>query len=121
MKGKELQVFSFLSSLLPIHKFKRPRSRSGTVFERSKSPVHTGDEVQPGSASRGADAAACSALLSSLWLQALLAGCAGTGGHSPTVLGEDTSMEVVRLGNRGTNLGQKQALHFSAEVIQMSV
>lgn len=59
-------MFSFLSSLLPIHKFKRPRSRSGTVFERSKSQTHTWEQVQPYFASRGGGPAARFALFSSM-------------------------------------------------------
>lgn len=66
MKGKELQAFSFLGSLLPIHKFKRPRSRSGTVFERSKSQMHAWEQVQPYFASRGRGPAAWFALFSSM-------------------------------------------------------
>lgn len=59
-------MFSFLSSLLPIHKFKRPWSRSGTVFERSTFQMHTWEQIQPHFASRGGGPAARFALFSSM-------------------------------------------------------
>lgn len=45
-------------------------------------------------------------------LQALLAGCAGTGGRRPDVVRKDVSLQVTRLQHGCTNPGQNLAVQF---------